>query len=109
MAIICQHYGIYKTDKDIGKYIKMHIDHGLMLRNKLFEETNNYTGLDFLLEQIEQGIEYLIDFEISNDPILFDEQTRRTRVKNKGYFAEPIKIRVGETFEGENIFRDEQH
>lgn len=104
IAIICQHYGIYKTDKDISKFIKMHVDHGLILMNKLFEESNNYSGLDFLLEQIEQGIEYLADFEISNDPILFDEQTRKTRVKNKGYFAEPIKIRVGETFEGEDIF-----
>lgn len=103
IAIICQHYGIYKTDKDISKYIKMHVDHGLILMNKLFEESNNYSGLDFLLEQIEQGIDYLADFEISNDPILFDEQTRRTRVKNKDYFADPIRLRVGESFSGEEI------
>ena len=52
IAMICQHYNLYKSDKDIGKYIKMHIDHGLTVMNKLFDENKNYSGLDFLLENI---------------------------------------------------------
>nr|MBI1231181.1 DUF1832 domain-containing protein [Cytophagales bacterium] len=104
IAIVCQHYGLYKTDKDIGRYIKMHIDHGLELMYKIFEENANYTGLDFLLENIEIGIDRLMESEVSNDPIIFDEQTRHSRVKTKGYFAQPIKLKVGKTFENEDIF-----
>lgn len=104
IAMICQYYSLYKTDKDIGKYIKMHIDHGLQLMNKLFEENANYSGLDFLLEHIEKGIEALEDSAVSNEAILFDEQTRKNRIINKAYYAEPIKIKVGKTFEDEPIY-----
>jgi DNA sulfur modification protein DndE len=104
IALICQHYGIYKTDKDIAKYIKMHIDHGLTLMNKLFEENKNYSGLDFLLENIENGIEKLEENHISNEAIIYDETTRKNRITNKDYFAETIKILVGKSFDGEEIY-----
>jgi len=104
IAIICQHYQIYKTDPGIARYIKMHIDHGLSLMNKLFEENKNYSGLDFLLENIEKGIEVLEENDVSNEAIIFDEQTRRNRITNKKYFTELIKINVGKTFDDEQIF-----
>jgi DNA sulfur modification protein DndE len=104
IAIVCQHYQVYKTDKDLGKYIKMHIDHGLELMNKLFKENPNYSSMDFLIENIEKGIEVLEENDISNEAILFDEQTRRNRITNKKYFSELIKIKVGKTFDDENIF-----
>lgn len=104
IALVCQHYGLYKTDKDIGKYIKMHIDHGLSLMSKLFEENKNYSGLDFLLENIDAGIEKLEENEVTNDPIIFDEKTRKSKVANKKYFSEPIRLIVGKTFENEDIF-----
>jgi DNA sulfur modification protein DndE len=104
IAIICQHYNLYKSDKDIGKYIKMHIDHGLTLMNKLFTENPNYSSMDFLIENIERGIEKLEDNAISNDAILFDEQTRKSRVKNKSSYIEIIKILVGKSFDDENIY-----
>lgn len=104
IALVCQHYGLYKTDKDIGKYIKMHIDHGLSLINKIFENSKNYTGLDFLLESIEDGIEKLEENQISNDAIIYDDQTRKNRISNKDYFAERIKILVGSSFEDEEIY-----
>ncbi len=104
IALICQHYGLYKTDKDIGKYIKMHIDHGLSLMNKLFEENKNFSGLDFLMEAIEKGIETLEENDVSNDAIIWDEQTRRSRISNKGYFSEQIRILVGKTFDDEPIY-----
>ncbi|MEK7263869.1 MAG: DndE family protein [Bacteroidota bacterium] len=104
IALICQYYGLYKTDKDIGKYIKMHIDNGLELINKIFESNKNYSGLDFLLENIERGIEKLEENEVSNEAIIFDEQTRRNRITNKKYFANLIKIKVGKSFDDEQIF-----
>ncbi|WP_111672687.1 DndE family protein [Algoriphagus litoralis] len=104
IAMICQHYGIYKSDANIGKYVKMHVDHGLILMNKIFEESKNYTGLDFILEQVEQGIDLLSENEFTNDAIIFDEKTRGLRVKNKEYYLGPIDIRVGESFDGESIF-----
>ena len=103
IALICQHYNLYKSDKDIGKYIKMHVDHGLSTINKLFEENKNYSGLDFLTENIETGIEKLEENNISNDAIIFDELTRKTRITNKDYYASPIKIVVGKSFDDEDI------
>lgn len=103
IALICQHYNLYKTDKDIGKYIKMHIDHGLSLMNKIFEENKNYTGLDFLLEHIEHGIEKLEEGETGNDAIIWGDEMRRLRIANKGYYSEPIKILVGQSLDGEPI------
>lgn len=105
IAMIRQHYGLdFKGDPNIGKYIKMHIDHGLTLMNKLFEDNKNYSGLDFLLEKIEEGIEALEENVVGNDPILWDEQTRRIRISNKNYYPNLIKLLVGKTFDNEDIY-----
>ncbi|MBL7682031.1 MAG: DndE family protein [Flavipsychrobacter sp.] len=104
IALICQQYNLYKSDKDIGKYIKMHIDHGLILINKIFVDNPNYSGLDFLLESIERGIEKLDEGEVTNDAILWDEKTRKIRIVNKKFYSEAIKILVGKDFEGDNIY-----
>ncbi|MCJ8210817.1 DndE family protein [Mucilaginibacter sp. RS28] len=104
MALVCQHYGLYKTDKDIGKYIKMHIDHGLALMNKLFLDNKNLTGLDFMLEYIEAGIDKMEEGDVSNDAIIFDEQTRTSRVASKSYFSGLIQLLVGKTFDDEPIY-----
>ena len=34
IGLICVKYGLYKTDKDIPKYIKLHIDDGLQYQSK---------------------------------------------------------------------------
>ena len=31
ISLICQHYGIYKSNETIPKYYKLHIEHGLEL------------------------------------------------------------------------------
>ena len=41
IGLICIHYNIYKTDKDIPKYIKMHIDDGLHLMNEELKDNPN--------------------------------------------------------------------
>ncbi|EON76970.1 hypothetical protein ADIS_2513 [Lunatimonas lonarensis] len=104
IAMICQHYGIFKTDANLAKYVKMHVDHGLALMSKIFDDSHNFTGLDFILEQVEAGIEALSETELSNDAILFDEKTRTLRVKNKDYYSDSIRLRVGESFDGEDIY-----
>lgn len=58
IALISTHYKIYKTDKDIPKYIKMHIDHGLELINQEFKKSPSLTGFDFLVNKIDSGLKY---------------------------------------------------
>jgi DNA sulfur modification protein DndE len=90
IALICQHYGIYKTDDNIPRYIKLHIDHGLLLMDNLFSNNNNYTFLDFLTEHLDKGISMLDTVKISLDAVKNNNQNIE-----KSYFSEPIKFVVG--------------
>lgn len=56
LGLLCVHYGLYKTDKDIGRYIKMHVDDGLQLLNDEVNERSNVDGFDFLSEKINNGM-----------------------------------------------------
>lgn len=60
ISLVCVHYGLYKTDKDIPKYIKMHIDDGLELINEELEENPNLDGFEFVIEKIEDGLKMLV-------------------------------------------------
>src|SRR5262245_45513950 len=53
IALICVHYNLYKSDKDIAKYVKMHIDDGLELIFSEIEKKTNITGEEFLINAIE--------------------------------------------------------
>lgn len=75
ISIICQVYNLHKSDPNIGKYIKMHIDNGLELMNKLFENNKNYTGLDFLIENIERGIGGMEEVTFNPDHVKNNNQT----------------------------------
>ena len=57
LGLVCVHYGLYKTDKDIGRYIKMHVDDGLQLLNNEVNSRSNIDGFDFLTEKINLGIQ----------------------------------------------------
>ncbi|MFC1926547.1 DndE family protein [Chloroflexota bacterium] len=59
VAIICQKYDLYKTDPDIPRYIKMHIDDGLSLISEMVEENPNLPLFDFVIEQIDKGLVHL--------------------------------------------------
>lgn len=59
IGLVCTHYSIYKTDKDLGKYIKLHIDNGLQLINEELKKANNIDGFDFLVELISEKIQIL--------------------------------------------------
>ena len=55
-GMVALHYGIHISDKDLGKYIKMHIDDGLNLLNEEVASNSNIDGFDFLVEKIESGL-----------------------------------------------------
>ncbi|RZK21866.1 MAG: DUF1832 domain-containing protein [Flavobacterium sp.] len=59
LGLLCVHYGLYKTDKDIARYIKMHVDDGLQLLNKEVNELSNIDGFDFLSEKINYSLQIL--------------------------------------------------
>lgn len=52
VAMLCQHYQLHKSDKDIPRYIKLHIDHGL----QEMKAYANSDGMDFLIKAIEDGL-----------------------------------------------------
>lgn len=60
IGLICVKYGIYKTDKDIPKYIKLHVDDGLQLMNKELHDNPNLNGYDYLIDKITNGLEDII-------------------------------------------------
>ncbi|MER0441597.1 DndE family protein [Emticicia sp. W12TSBA100-4] len=102
IALICQFYNIFKTDSDIPKYFKLHIDDGLRLLDKLFAESSNYNLTDFLLEHIERGIDSLEQSVTTNEPILFDERIRHLKINDKGYFGGALKMLVGKDLKTES-------
>jgi len=59
ISMICVHYQVYKTDKDIPKYIKMHLDHGLELINNDLKDSPNLSGFDYLVDKIDTGLKYI--------------------------------------------------
>lgn len=56
VSLICVHYNIYKTDKDIPKYIKMHIDDGLQLISKELKNNPNLDGFEYVIDKIDNGL-----------------------------------------------------
>lgn len=97
IALICQHYGIYKTDDNIPKYIKLHIDHGLESIYNIFSNQNNYDFFDFLMDSLESGISFLENKQVDLGAVKNHNQNIE-----KSYFSEPIKILVGNDSNNEN-------
>jgi DNA sulfur modification protein DndE len=59
VGMVALHYGIHISDKDLGKYVKMHIDDGLNLLNDEIASNSNIDGFDFLVEKIEKSLLFL--------------------------------------------------
>lgn len=60
VGLICVKYGLYKTDKDIPKYVKLHIDDGLQLMNEELRNNPNLNGYDYLIDKVINGLEDII-------------------------------------------------
>jgi len=56
ISLLCVHYNIYKTDKDIPKFVKMHIDDGLQLINKELQDNPNLDGFEYIIDKIDKGL-----------------------------------------------------
>ncbi|WP_028890812.1 DndE family protein [Tenacibaculum sp. 47A_GOM-205m] len=55
-GMVALHYNLHISDKDLAKYVKMHIDDGLKLLNEEVNSNSNLDGFDFLVEKIEKTI-----------------------------------------------------
>jgi len=59
IALVCVHYNIYKGDKDVARYVKMHIDDGLVAIFDEVENKSSISGNDFMVNQVEIGLSFL--------------------------------------------------
>ena len=50
------HYNLHISDKDLSKYIKMHIDEGLALFNEELNSNSNLDAFEFLREKTETSL-----------------------------------------------------
>lgn len=55
-GMLAMKHDLHISNKDLSKYAKMHIDHGLQLLNQEINEQGNIDGFDFLIEKIENGL-----------------------------------------------------
>ncbi|MDX1718704.1 MAG: DndE family protein [Salegentibacter mishustinae] len=60
IGLVAVHYDLYVTDKDIPRYLKMHIDDGLKLLNEEVAESKNIDGFEFLMDKIDTGLQEII-------------------------------------------------
>ena len=56
IALIAVNYNLHSSDRNVPKYIKMHIDDGLELIEKKVSKNDQITGNDFLINEIEKGL-----------------------------------------------------
>ncbi|RYZ91410.1 MAG: DUF1832 domain-containing protein [Proteobacteria bacterium] len=56
VSMICVAYGLHKMDKDIPKFLKIHLDDGLELINEEYKMNPGLTAADFLVNKIENGL-----------------------------------------------------
>lgn len=59
MSMMCAHYNIKDSDKDLPRYFKMHLDNGLERIDKDVKDNPNLVGFDYLFDRIHEGLEEL--------------------------------------------------
>lgn len=60
IAMICTHYQISDNDKDIPRYLKIHLDDGLERIARDVKDNPNLVGYDYLFDKIHKGLEDMI-------------------------------------------------
>ncbi|MBW1616874.1 MAG: DndE family protein [Deltaproteobacteria bacterium] len=96
IALICLHYKIDKNHPDISKYFKLHLDNGLELINKIFQEDPARPIFDFLISRLETGLDVLENVEVS-----FDYAKNPYQNIDKEYFGDLIKLAIGKKTDSE--------
>ena len=56
-AIMCKHYGIRMSDKNLPRYFKLHLDDGLERIMKDVKYNPNLVGFDYLFDKIHIGLD----------------------------------------------------
>lgn len=56
IALICTHYQITDDNKDIPRYLKIHLDDGLERISKDVKDNPNLIGYDYLFDKIQEGL-----------------------------------------------------
>lgn len=56
-ALVCKHYNIRMSDKDLPRYFKMHLDDGLEFIMRDVKDNPNLVGFDYLFDKIQIGLE----------------------------------------------------
>lgn len=56
LSMICDHYQIKSTNKDLPRYFKLHLDDGLELIDKDVKDNPNLVGFDYLFDKIHEGL-----------------------------------------------------
>ncbi|MBR9846283.1 DndE family protein [Maribacter luteus] len=56
LGMVALHYNLHISDKDLAKYIKMHIDDGLELLNDEVHSKSNLDGFDFLVDKVTSSL-----------------------------------------------------
>lgn len=56
-AIMCKHYNIKMSDKDLPRYFKLHLDDGLEKIMKDVKDNPNLIGFDYLFDKVHIGLE----------------------------------------------------
>lgn len=63
IGMVALHYDLHTSNKDLPKYIKLHIDEGLFLLNRNFEEDTNLDQFDFISSIMDDGFSEIIASE----------------------------------------------
>ena len=56
-AIMCKHYGIRMSDKNLPRYFKLHLDDGLERIMEDVKDNPNLVGYDYLFDKIHIGLD----------------------------------------------------
>lgn len=57
VALICQKYSLYKTNQEVPRFLKLHMDDGVETIHEEIMSNPNLLGTDFLLNVIDLGLE----------------------------------------------------
>lgn len=90
IALVCQAYQIKNDDEDLVKLVKLHVDHGLQLINKYFEEHDDSSFFELLMNALDRGVSALDDIDVPFDPV-----TNTNQHISKGAYSQPIQIKIG--------------
>jgi DNA sulfur modification protein DndE len=52
LGMVCLKYGLYRGDKDLHRYVKLHVDRGLFVINNKIQKEDNFNGTEFVLQLI---------------------------------------------------------